>query len=83
MIKTNFKMSVEPHRTMAYNPDIRWRMVYQRVVLDLPFRTISQNLCVDVSTVRRTVTLFINTNSVDKQLIMEINEEYSLGLTNF
>ena len=68
---------------MAYNPDIRWRMVYQRVVLDLPFRTISQNLCVDVSTVRRTVTLFINTNSVDKQLIMEINEEYSLGLTNF
>ena len=42
-------------RTRAYDPDLRWRMIYQRIVLELPFKTISKNLYVDVSTVRLTV----------------------------
>ena len=55
-------------RTRAYDPDLRWRMIYQRIVLELPFKTISKNLYVDVSTVRLTVELFNSTGSVDKQL---------------
>lgn len=35
--------------------------------MDLSVQTISQNLCVDVSTVRRTCDLFVETQSVDKQ----------------
>lgn len=59
--------SCEPSRTRAYDPDLRWRMVYQRVYLELPFKTISQNLCVDVSTVRRTLDLFMLTGDVMKR----------------
>jgi len=54
-------------RTRAYDPDLRWRMIYQQIVLELPFKTISQNLYVEVSTVRHTVELFNGTGSVDKQ----------------
>ena len=61
----------ESTRTRAYDPDLRWQMVYQRLVLNLPFKTISQNLCVDISTVRRTLHLFRDTNSVNKQLYPE------------
>lgn len=42
-------------------------MIYQSLVLQLPPKTVSQNLCVDVSTVRRTVHLFSATGSVDKR----------------
>ena len=47
-------------RTRAYDPDLCWRMGYQRMALELPFKTISRNLYADVSTVRRT-------GSMDKQ----------------
>ena len=59
--------SCEPSRTKAYGADIRWRMIYQRMALELPLKTISQNLSVDVSTVRRTLVLFKNTGSVNKR----------------
>ena len=59
--------SCEPSRTAAYGLDIRWRMVYQRVYLELSFKAISQNLCVDVSTVRRTLDLFMLTGDVTKR----------------
>ena len=55
------------YRTWAYHPDLRWRMVYQRYVLAIPVKTVSSNLCVDQSTVRRTLRIFDNTGSVDKR----------------
>lgn len=42
-------------------------MVYQRYVLAIPVKTISSNLCVDQSTVRRTLRLFDSTGTVDKK----------------
>jgi len=42
-------------------------MVYQQLVLNLPLETISRNLCVDHSTVHRTLRLFADTNSVNKR----------------
>lgn len=60
-------MSCESSRTRAYDPNLRWRMIYQRFVMELSARAISQNLCADVSTVHRTIDLFLKTQSVDKQ----------------
>ena len=41
-------------------------MVYQRTALGLPYSDIAANLCVDVSTVRRTVQLFERTGNMSK-----------------
>ena len=68
-------------RTRAYDPDLRWRMVYQRMALELPFKTISRNLYVDVSTVRRTVELFSSTGSVDKRPYPERHSRHRRKLT--
>ena len=48
--------SCEPNRCSAYSDDLRWRIVYKRT-----------NLCVDVSTVCRTVRLFERTGNVSKK----------------
>lgn len=61
-------MSCEPGRTKAYHSDLRWRMVYQRKVLNISTKKISENLCVDPSTVRRTVNLFDTTGTVEKKV---------------
>ena len=61
-------MSCEPGRTKAYHSDLRWRMVYQRKVLDISTKKISENLCVDASTVQRIVNLFDTTGSVEKKV---------------
>ncbi len=60
-------MSIEPSRTRAYHPDLRWRVVYQRYVQDKSVTTISKNLGIDESTVRRVLQLFDST-SVDKRV---------------
>ena len=57
---------LEPSRTAAYGEDFRWRMVYQRECLRLGYFSIAHNLCVDESTVIRTVKLFNDTGSVTK-----------------
>lgn len=61
------KTSYEVRRTAAYDDDMRWRMVYQRCVWELPYREIAGNLGVDPSTVQRTVERFESTGSVCKQ----------------
>ena len=61
-------MSCEPARTRAYHPDLRWRMVYQTKVLSYPVKKVSENLCVDQSTVRRTLKLFDTTGLVEKKM---------------
>lgn len=61
-------MSCEPSRTIAYHPDLRWRIVYQQDILEMSVKTVSKNLCVDQSTVRRILKIFDNTSPVDKKL---------------
>lgn len=56
--------SLESARTKAYSSDLRWRMVYQRCVLGSSNRQIGERLCVDPSTVQRTVKLFEETGTV-------------------
>ena len=57
-------MSCEGRRTKAYDNDLRWRMVYQVKVQNLRHREFARNLCVDQSTVSRTVALFDDTGDV-------------------
>lgn len=58
-------MSCEPGRKVAYSPDLRNRMIWQRIAMELPFRTIAQNLSVSVGTVHNVFKLFEQTGSVD------------------
>ena len=39
--------SMEPHRTRAYNEDLNWRMVYERLMLGLTYQQVAKNLSVD------------------------------------
>ena len=47
--------SSEPLQTRAYHKDLKWRMVYQREMLRLPYQQIAVNLGVDSSIVWRAV----------------------------
>ena len=59
--------SCEPRRKRAYSNDLRWRMVWQREVLDYTYEEVARNLNVDVSTVWRVVELFRDYGAVDKK----------------
>ena len=59
--------TIEPFRVRAYGEDLRWRMVYQCEALGYSYQKIATNLCVDASTVWRTVQLFQQTGSVEKK----------------
>ena len=48
----------EPGRTKAYDNELRWRIVYQRYVMDLNYCKIANNVSVDTSTVYRVVQRF-------------------------
>ena len=58
-------MSAEPTRTAPYANDLRWRVIWQRIALDLPFRTIAKNLCKAVGTVHNIFKRFRATGEVD------------------
>ena len=58
---------IEPSRVGAYHDDLKWRMVYQREALRLPYTIIAKNLGVDTTTVWRTVQRFKKTGSVSKK----------------
>lgn len=45
--------SAEPGRIKAYSNDLRWRIVYQRIGMQLTFREISTNLNIAESTAHR------------------------------
>ena len=59
--------SCEEKRTQAYSSDLRWRIVYQSLVLEKSSREIAKNLNVDQSTVSRTVRLFNEQGNVAKK----------------
>ena len=50
--------SFEHSRSRSYGADIRWRMVYQRLMGGLTYERIAANLNVDPSTVWRTIRRF-------------------------
>ena len=58
--------SCESTRSKAYSSDLRWRMVYQRSLLELSYNQIAKNLNEDPPTaaVYRTVKLFDETGTV-------------------
>lgn len=58
--------SCEPKRKAAYSSDLRWRMVWQNVVVGHTYATVARSLNVDVSTVWRTVKRFHQTGEVTK-----------------
>ena len=60
--------SCEPHRSSAYSEDMRWRIVWQSQALGLSLATVAQNLNIDISTVKRIVSLFATTGDVCKKL---------------
>ena len=59
--------SIESARSSAYSEDIRWRMVCQTEALGHNYSEVARNLCVDQSTVCRTVSLFHETGRVTKR----------------
>ena len=67
--------SAEPRRKRAYSADIRWRVVYQRIALDLPFYKIAENLNIASSTAHRTYQLFLQTGQVET---MQVHQQSDL-----
>ena len=58
-------MSAEPVKRCAYSADIRWRIVYQRIGMNLGYEKIARNLNVSVSTAYRIYHLFLSTDSAN------------------
>ena len=64
---SNFKMnrtSAEPARTTAYSPDIGWRVVWQKLGMDLTYRQIAHGLQIAVGTAHRIFKRFTDTGDV-------------------
>ena len=74
-------MSAEPSRKKAYSPDLRWRIVYQRIGMNLPYYKIAQNLNIAASTVHRTYQLFEETGKVDSVPHTDRPGMRALGIT--
>ena len=58
-------MSAEPDRRKRYDKDLRWRVVYQRIGMNLSLKEISANLSISISTVCRVCALFQRTGGVE------------------
>ena len=46
-------MSAEPTKKKPYSTDLRWRIIYQRLGMELPFHKIAKNLNIAISTAHR------------------------------
>ena len=57
--------SAEPGRTRAYGADLRWRVVYQRIGMNLGFERIAKNVNIAISTAHGIYSLFQRTGNVD------------------
>ena len=51
--------SAEPGRKAPYAADLRWRMIWQRIGMELPYRTIAANLNVALGTVHHINRRFV------------------------
>ena len=61
-------------RKAPYSPDLRWRMVWQRIGMDLSYRKIASNLNVALGTAHNINHLFRKTGDVVPQKIPQRNE---------
>lgn len=82
-------MSAEPLRTKSYSDDLRWRVVWQKISMDLPFRTIAKNLNISVGTAFNVFSIFKSTGEVSAKVprkreeirkLDEHHEGYIIGL---
>lgn len=83
-------MSAEPTRRRPYDNDLRWRVVYQRMGMNLSLKKIARNLNISISTVHRVCARFELTGSVeaakrqkrrnDVRRLDERNELFVIGL---
>ena len=82
-------MSAEPGRKSAYSADLRWRIVWQRIAMELSFRQIALNLNISCSTAQTTFKLFEQTGEVsprgqpsrkEMRCLSDSDEIYVVGL---
>ena len=66
-------MSAEPGRKAAYSSDLRWRVVWQRIGMELSFREIASNLCLSLGTVYNHFKLFELTGEVKPKICSREN----------
>ena len=87
--KRGTTMSVEPGRTTAYSPDIGWRVVWQRLGMELAFRDISRKLQIAVGTAHRIYKRFEESGDVaaskkplryETRKLDDLNELLVMGL---
>ena len=64
-------LSAEPSRKTAYSDDLRWRIVWQRIVHDKPYRDIAKSLNISVGTVHNIWQKFEATGDVSKKVPAE------------
>lgn len=57
-------MSAEPLRKRAYTPDIGWRVVWNRIAMDMSFTDIGRRLQIAPSTAHRIFKRFLRTDNV-------------------
>ena len=57
-------MSAEPGQKAHYSSNLRWRIVSQRLAMDLPFCKIANNLNIATGTIHNVFKLFVNTGDV-------------------
>jgi transposase len=58
-------MPAEPGRTAPYANDLRWRVVWKHIALELPFRNIANNLSISVGMAYNIFKRFQDTGEVD------------------
>lgn len=57
--------TAEPGRKRAYDNDLRWRIVYQRIGMDFTYQKIAQNLNISISTCQRIFKRFETSSSIE------------------
>ena len=57
-------MSAEPGRKARYSRDIAWRVVWQRIAMELSFRAIARNLNLSLGTVHNMYGRFEQTGDI-------------------
>lgn len=60
----NMKLSAEPDRKSPYHADVCWRVIYQRIGMNLTYFEIASNLNIAVSTAYRIFRIFNLTGEV-------------------
>ena len=71
--------SAEPGRKAPYAADLRWRMIWQRIGMELSYRNIAANLNVALGTVHHINSLFMETGDVIPRRVPSREELRSLS----